>query len=337
MGRDLAVDLGSANTLVYRQGDGIVFDQPTVVALHGGNGEVVAMGDEAWQMLGGDSGSVLAVRPLREGTMTEFDVTERMLAVVFQRVGVTRFPKPRVLVCIPPSASPVQRRAIERAIRYAGGRQIVPVEEPLAAAVGANLPVHEPLGNLVVDIGGGRSEMAVVSMGGVVSGRSAAVGGFDLDAAVQEHIRAAYGVAIGEKSAEELKIAIGSAFPSPSRRAATVIGRELATGNTVEVKVDDDEIRQAMAAPVQAIVEEARLTLAEAPPELTHDVLETGMFLTGGGSLLRGLDMLLAQECEVPVHVVERPLETVVAGAGRMLEHLDDYRSAFQLLRRGQL
>jgi rod shape-determining protein MreB len=337
VGRDLAVDLGSANTLVYRQGDGIVFDQPTVVALHGGNGEVVAMGDEAWQMLGGDSGSVLAVRPLREGTMTEFDVTERMLAVVFQRVGVTRFPKPRVLVCIPPSASPVQRRAIERAIRYAGGRQIVPVEEPLAAAVGANLPVHEPLGNLVVDIGGGRSEMAVVSMGGVVSGRSAAVGGFDLDAAVQEHIRAAYGVAIGEKSAEELKIAIGSAFPSPSRRAATVIGRELATGNTVEVKVDDDEIRQAMAAPVQAIVEGARLTLAEAPPELTHDVLETGMFLTGGGSLLRGLDMLLAQECEVPVHVVERPLETVVAGAGRMLEHLDDYRSAFQLLRRGQL
>lgn len=337
MGRDLAIDLGSANTLVYRQGDGIVFDQPTVVALHGGNGQVVAMGDEAWQMLGGDSGSILAVRPLREGTMTDFDVTERMLAVVFQRVGVTRFPKPRVLACIPPSASPVERRAIERAIRYAGGRQVVPVEEPLAAAVGANLPVHEPLGNLIVDIGGGRSEMAVVSMGGVVSGRSAGVGGFDLDAAVQEHMRVEYGVAIGEKSAEELKIAIGSAFPSPTGRAATVIGRELATGNTVEVKVDENEIRQAMSPAVRRIVDEARLTLAEAPPELTHDVLETGMFLTGGGSLLRGLDMLLAQECEVPVHVVERPLETVVAGAGRMLEHLDDYRSAFQLLRRGQL
>jgi rod shape-determining protein MreB and related proteins len=335
VGRDLAIDLGSANTLVYRQGDGVVFQEPTVVALHGGTGEVVAMGEAAWQMLGGDSGNVLAFRPLRAGTMTEFDVTQRMLAVVFGRVGVTRFPKPRVVVCMPPAASPVERRALERAIRYAGGRQVVPVEEPLAAAVGANLPVHEPLGNLVVDIGGGRSEMAVVSMGGVVSGRSARIGGFDLDAAVQEHIRSRYDVAIGEKSAEELKIAIGSAFPSPGGRAARVIGRELASGNTVEVLVDEDEIRQAMAPVVGAIVEEARMTLAEAPPELTHDVLETGMFLTGGGSLLRGLDMLLAQECEVPVHVVERPMETVVRGAGRMLEHLDDYRSSFQLLRRG--
>ena len=335
MGRDLAIDLGSANTLVYRQGDGIVFEEPTVVAMDAGSGEVVAMGEEAWQMLGGGSGNVVAVRPLREGTMTEIDVTQRMLAVVLRRVGVTRFPKPRVLVCIPPSSSPVERRAIERAIRYAGGRQVVPVEEPLAAAVGANLPVHEPLGNLVVDIGGGRTEMAVVSMGGVVSGRSASVGGFDLDAAIQDHIRGTYGVAIGEKSAEELKIAIGSAFPSPTSRAATVIGRELSTGNTVEVKLDEDEIRQAMGPTIKQLVEEARMTLAEAPPELTHDVLETGMFLTGGGSLLRGLDMLLAQECEVPVHVVERPLETVVVGAGRMLEHLDDYRSSFQLLRRG--
>jgi rod shape-determining protein MreB and related proteins len=335
VGRDLAIDLGSANTLVYRQGDGIVFAEPTVVAMNGGSGDVVAMGEEAWQLLGGDAGNVLAVRPLREGTMTEFDVTQRMLAVVLRRVGVTRFPKPRVLVCIPPSASAVERRAIERAIRYAGGRQIVPVEEPLAAAVGADLPVHEPLGNLIVDIGGGRSEMAVVSMGGVVSGRSANVGGFDLDAAVQDHMRGTYGVAIGEKSAEELKVAIGSAFPSQSARAAKVIGRELATGSMVEVRVDEDEIRQAMAPVVKTIVEEARMTLAEAPPELTHDVLETGMFLTGGGSLLRGLDMLLAQECEVPVHMVERPLETVVRGAGRMLEHLDDYRSTFQLLRRG--
>jgi rod shape-determining protein MreB len=334
MGRDLAIDLGSANTLVYRQGEGIVFDEPTVVALNGGTGEVVAMGEEAWRTLGGDAGNVVAVRPLRDGTMTELDVTQRMLATVLQRLGVTRFPKPRVLVCVPPAASAVQRRAIERAIRYAGGRQVVPVEEPLAAAVGADLPVHEPIGNLVVDVGGGRSEMAVVSMGGVVSGRSASVGGFDLDAAVQDHIRGTYGVAIGEKSAEELKIAIGSAFPSRTSRAARVIGRELSSGGMVEVTVDEDELRQAMAPVVKTIVEEARLTLAEAPPELTHDVLETGMFLTGGGSLLRGLDMLLAQECEVPVHVVERPLETVVRGAGRMLEHLDDYRSSFQLLRR---
>ena len=285
-------------------------------------------------MLGGDSGNVLAVRPLREGTMTEFDVTQRMLAVVLRRVGVTRFPKPGVLVCVPPLSTNVERRAIERAIRYAGGRQVVPVEEPLAAAVGANLgprAAREPdrRHRRRADRDGRRLD------GGVVSGRSASVGGFDLDAAIQEHIRSTYGVSIREKSAEELKVAIGSAFPSPTGRAAKVIGRELATGNTVEVKVDEDEIRQAMAPAVKTIVDEARITLAEAPPELTHDVLETGMFLTGGGSLLRGLDMLLAQECEVPVHVVEHPLETVVSGAGRMLEHLDDYRTSFQLLRRG--
>jgi len=277
---------------------------------------------------------VVAVRPLRAGAMTEFDITQRMLEVVVKRSIATRFPKPRVLVAVPSMSSEVEKRAIEEAIRFAGGRQVTLVEEPLAAAIGAGLPVHEPIGNLVVDIGGGRSEMAVVSMGGVVSGRSVTLGGFDLDAAVAEHIRTEYGVAIGEKAAEEIKIAIGSAFPSPDPKAAIVIGRELASGNTVEVRITADEVRQAMGTPIEGIVEAARLCLAEAPPELTHDVLETGMFLTGGGSLLRGLDMLLAQECEVPVHATERPLETVVAGAGYMLEHLADYQSAFQLVRR---
>jgi rod shape-determining protein MreB len=335
MGRDLAIDLGSANTLVYRQGDGIVFAEPTVVAMHVGTGEVLAMGEEAWQLIGGDSGNVVAVRPLRAGTMTEFDITQRMLEVVVRRTTTSRFPRPGVLVAVPSMSSEVEKRAIEEAVRSAGaGRSVTLVEEPLAAAIGAGLPIHEPIGNLIVDIGGGRSEMAVVSMGGVVSGRSIALGGFDLDAAIQEHIRERYGVAIGEKAAEEIKIAIGSAFPSSTGKAAVVIGRELTTGNTVEVKVTEDEVRQAMSGTVREIVEEARRCLAEAPPELTHDVLETGLFLTGGGSLLRGLDMLLAQECEVPVHVTERPLETVVVGAGRMLEHLADYQTSFQLVRR---
>lgn len=334
MGRDLAIDLGTANTLVYRQGEGVVFNEPTVVALHGGTGEVVAMGDEAWQMIGGDSGHVIAVRPLRAGTMTEFDITQQMMEVVLRKVGVSRFARPRVLVCVPSMSSEVERRAIEEAIGSAGGRQVTLVEESLAAAIGAGLPVHEPVGNLVVDIGGARSEMAVVSMGGVVSGHSVTVGGFDLDAAVQQHIRTEYGVNIGEKAAEEIKIAIGSAFPSPLGKAAVVVGRELSTGNTVEVKVTEDEVRQAMSVPIGAIVEATRRCLAEAPPELTHDVLETGMFLTGGGSLLRGLDMRLAQECEVTTHVTEDPLETVAKGAGTMLEHLADYRSAFQLVRR---
>jgi rod shape-determining protein MreB len=334
MGRDLAIDLGTANTLVVRQGEGIVFDEPAVVAVRPGSHDVVAMGDAAWRMVGGDRGDVQAVRPLRHGTMTEFDTTQAMIEVVIRRTVTVRFPRPRVLVAVPSMSSEVERRAIEDAIRSAGVRQVTLVEEPLAAAIGAGLPVHEPVGHLVVDIGGGRSEMAVVSMGGVVSGRSAAIGGFDLDAAVQRYIREVFGVAIGEKAAEEIKIAIGSAFPTPGGKAALVTGRELASGNTVEVKVTEEEIRKAIGEPVRGIVDAARLTLAEAPPELTHDVLETGLFLTGGGALLRGIDMLLAQECEVPVHVVERPLETVVVGTGRMLEHLEDYRSAFQLVRR---
>ena len=334
MGRDLAIDLGTANTLVYRQGEGVVFEEPAVVAVNASTGEVLAMGEEAWQLLGGDSGSVLAVRPLRKGTMTEFDITQRMIEVVIRRTVTVRFPRPRVLVAVPSMASQVENRAIEEAVKFAGVRQVTLVEEPLAAAIGAGLPVHEPVGHLVADVGGGRSEMAVVSMGGVVSGRSVAIGGFDLDAAVQRHIRDEYGVAIGEKAAEEIKIAIGSAFPTPTGKAAVVIGRELASGNTVQVRLSEDEVRKAIGEPVRGIVEAVRRTLAEAPPELTHDVLETGMFLTGGGALLRGFDMLLAQECEVPVHVVERPLETVAIGTGRMLEHLEDYRSAFQLVRR---
>jgi rod shape-determining protein MreB len=335
MGRDLAIDLGTANTLVYRDGDGIVFDEPTVVAMHTGSGEVVAMGDDVWHLVGGDSGNVVAVRPLRTGVMTEFDITQRMLEVVVKRSVAARFPKPRVLVAVPSMASEVEKRAVEEAIRSAGaGRNVTLVEEPLAAAIGAGLPIHEPIGNLVVDIGGGRSEMAVVSMGGVVSGRSVQLGGFDLDAAIQEDIRERYGVAIGEKAAEEIKIAIGSAFPSSTGKAAVVTGRELATGNTVEITVSEDEVRQAMSGTVRDIVDTARLCLAEAPPELTHDILETGLFLTGGGSMLRGIDMLLAQECEVPVHATERPLETVVTGAGRMLEHLADYQTSFQLVRR---
>jgi rod shape-determining protein MreB len=334
VGRDIAIDLGTANTLVVKQGEGIVFNEPTVVAMDASTGVVQAMGDEAWQMIGGRSGQIVAVRPLRHGVMTEFDITQRMIEVVLRRVGVSRFPKPRVIACIPSESSEIERRAVDEAVRSAGGKGVVLVEEALAAAIGAGLPIHEPQGNLIVDIGGGTTEMAVVSMGGVVAGKSVRVGGFDLDQAIQEHFRTSYGVMIGEKAAEELKIAIGSAFPGGKARAAIVTGRELDSGAPREVRVTEDEIRQAMSGPVRRIVEVARRTLAEAPPELTHDVLETGMFLTGGGGLLRGLDLLLSQECEVPVHLTERPLETVVLGAGAMLDHLDDYKSSFQLVRR---
>jgi rod shape-determining protein MreB and related proteins len=333
-GRDIALDLGTANTLVYKQGEGIVFNEPTVVAMNSTTGAVEAMGEEAWAMIGGRSGNVVAVRPLRHGVMTEFDITQAMIEVVLRRVGVSRFPKPRVLTCIASESSEVGRRAVDEAVRFAGGKGVVLVEQALAAAIGAGLPIHEPIGNLIVDIGGGTTEMAVASMGGVVSGRSMRVGGFDLDAAIQQHMRTRYQVMIGEKAAEDLKIAIGSAFPVQQGKAAIVTGRELSSGAPKQIQIGEDEIRTAISEPVRAIVEGARRTLAEAPPELTHDVLETGMFLTGGGGLLRGLDLLLSQECEVPVHLTERPLETVVLGAGVMLEHLDDYQSSFQLVRR---
>jgi rod shape-determining protein MreB len=334
MGRDLAIDLGTANTLVYRQGEGIVLREPTMVAIDSAKGEVIAIGEEAFTRMGAGAGTVVGFRPLREGTITEFEVTQRFLEAIIRRAGGSRLARPRVLICIPPGSSEVERRALEEAVSFAGGKAVTLVEEPLAAAIGAGLPVHEPVGHLVADIGGARSEMAVISMGGVITGRTVTTGGFDLDDAIAAHLRDTYGVAIGERSAEQIKLAIGSAFPAGSGRAALVQGRDLTTGGTVEVRVDDDEVRTAIAPPLRRIVQAARDTLAEAPPELTHDVLENGMFLTGGGSLLKGLDQLLAQECEVPVHVAEAPLETVALGAGHMLEHLEDYRSAFQLVRR---
>ncbi len=333
MGRDLAIDLGTANTLVYRQGEGIVFNEPTVIALNTRSGEVLAMGDDAWEMIGRTPGNVVAMRPLRHGAITDFDITQHMIRLILKRVGVSRFPKPRVLICVPSAITGVERRAVKEAAGLAGARDVVLVEEPLAAAIGANLPVHEPVGNLVVDIGGGTSEMAVVSMGGIIAGKAIRVGGFDMDGAVQAHIRKVYGIAIGERTAEQIKMAIGSAYPTPGIPPARVRGRELSTGMPKQVEVQEEEIREALAEPVRLIVEAARDSLSEAPPELAHDVLETGMFLTGGGSLLKGIQVRLARECEVPVHLTEQPLETVVLGAGRMLEHYSEYRSSFLFTR----
>jgi rod shape-determining protein MreB and related proteins len=333
VGRDLAIDLGTANTLVYRSGEGIVFNQPTVIALNTRTNDVLAMGDEAWEMIGRTPGHVVAMRPLRHGAITDFDITQHMIKLILRRVGVSRFPRPRVLICVPSAITEVERRAVREAAQLAGAREVALVEEPLAAAIGAGLPVHEPVGNLVVDIGGGTSEMAVVSMGGIVTGKAIRVGGFDMDAAIQQHVRRVYGVAVGERTAEQMKMAIGSAYPTPGIPTAHVRGRELATGLPKGVDVSEEECREALAESVRLIVEATRDALAQAPPELAHDVLETGMFLTGGGSLLKGLEVRLSKECEVPVHLTEQPLETVVLGAGRMLDHLADYRSAFVFTR----
>ena len=333
MARDLAIDLGTANTLVYRQSDGIVFNEPTVIALNTQTGDVLAMGDDAWEMIGRTPGNVVAMRPLRHGAITDFDITEHMIKLILRRVGVGRLTRPRVLVCVPSAITEVERRAVKEAAHMAGARDVALVEEPLAAAIGAGLPIHEPVGNLVVDIGGGTSEMAVVSLGGIVTGKAIRVGGFEMDAAIQQHIRRVYGIAVGERTAEQMKMAVGSAYPIRGIPAARVRGRELATGLPKAVEVSEEEVREALSEPVRLIVDAARDSLAEAPPELAHDALETGMFLTGGGSLLKGMGVRLAEECEVPVHLTDQPLETVVVGAGEMLDHLSDYRSAFLFTR----
>jgi rod shape-determining protein MreB len=334
MRRDLAIDLGTANTLVFRGGEGIVFNEPTVIAMNSRTGEVLAMGEEAWDMIGRTPANVVAVRPLRHGAITDFDITQRMIRVILKRVGISRMSKPRVLVCVPSAITEVERRAVEEAAKSAGAREVALVDEPLAAAIGAGLPIHEPIGNLVVDIGGGTSEMAVISMGGVVTGKALRIGGFDMDGAIQQHIRRAYGMAVGERTSEGIKMAIGSAYPTPAPGVVEVRGREITSGMPRRVEVTEEEVREALSENVGHIVDAARECLAVAPPELAHDVLETGMFLTGGGSLLKGLDMRLARDCEVPVHITEQPLETVVLGAGRMLENLDEYKESFLFTKR---
>jgi rod shape-determining protein MreB len=327
--RDLAIDLGSANTLVFQQDRGIVFDEPTVVAVNGRTGEVLAVGREAWEMVGRSAANVVAVRPLQRGAITDFDLAQQTLRLIFKRVGVGRFPKPRTLVCVPSALTPVERRAVEEAVAAAGAGQVSLVDEPLAAAIGAGLPIQDPIGSLVVDVGGGTTEVAMVAMGGVVTGRSIKVGGFDMDAAIQQHLRQRYGVAVGEMAAERIKVELGTAYPAADSLEAEVQGRRLSTGLNEIVTLTPEEIREVLGEAVGTIVRTTRECLAESPPELAHDVLETGLFLTGGAGMLRGLDMRLAQECEVPVHLTEQPLTTVITGAGRLLEYLPEYRSAF--------
>ena len=258
----------------------------------------------------------------------------QMLRLILRRVGIGRFGKTRVLVCVPTSITGVERRAVEEAVTEAGARGVTPVESPLAAAIGAGLPIQEPIGNMIVDVGGGTSEIALVAMGGVVAGNSVRVGGFDMDTAIQEHIRARYGLGIGEAMAERLKTTLGSAYPAADARPVEVPGRAMSSAVPTSVQIMSEEIREAFWPHVQVIVDVIWLCFAESLLELAHDVLEHGIFLTGGGALLRGLEMRLSQECEVPVHLTERPMTTVVLGAGRLVEYLPDYQAAFVSARR---
>jgi rod shape-determining protein MreB len=328
-GRDLAVDLGTANTLVYQQEKGILYEEPTVVAVNARTGDVLAVGNDAWRLVSTSPGNVQVVRPLARGIVTDFETTERMLRLVFRKVGLARFPRPRAIVCVPSNATKVERKAVEEAVGSAGLRSATLVEETLAAAVGAGLPIQEPVGSLIVDVGGGTTEVGVVAMGGLVTGASIPVGGFDMDAAIQRSVRRRHEVSIGERAAERVKIELGSAYPAAEALKAEVRGRDMATAVPCTIEITPEEVREWLSDQVAAIVNVTKACLADAPAELAHDVLERGIFLTGGAGLLRGLDVRLSRECEVPVHMTERPLETVVLGAGRLLEYLPDFRSAF--------
>ncbi|HET7653283.1 MAG TPA: rod shape-determining protein [Acidimicrobiales bacterium] len=329
MARDLAIDLGTANTLVYTKGRGIVLNEPTVIALNSHTQDVLAMGHEAWQMIGRTPGYIVAVRPLRQGAITDFDITQRMIRLLLQRAGVSRFNRPRVLICVPSAITEVERRAVEEAARRAGAAGAYLIEQPMAAAIGAGLPIHEPLGNMVVDVGGGTTETAVISLGGIVALQAIRVGSFDIDAAVQTYVRREYGIAIGERTAEEIKVAIGSAYPTEDEVKAEVRGRDLMSGLPKTVILSPEEVRDAISEQVNAIVDSVVACLGQAPPELAQDLILQGIHLVGGGGMLRGLDRRIAEETHLPVYLVDAPLECVVLGAGKCLESFESLKVMF--------
>ena len=327
--RNVAIDLGTANTLIWHEGRGIVYSEPTVIALNTTTNEVLAVGHDAWRMIGRTPGYIVATRPLRRGAIDDFDVTQRMIRLLFSRTGIGRFPRPKTVIAVPSAISEVERRAVEEAAERAGARTAFLIEEPVAAAIGAGLPIHEPAGNMIVDIGGGTTEIAVISLGGVVVSNAIRIGGFDIDAAVQTYMRKEYTLAIGERTAEAVKIEIGSAYPMASELRAEIRGRDLAAGLPRTVAISSEEIRTAIEEPVTAIVDAVKDALAETPPELGHDILTRGIFLTGGGALLHGMDRRISQETDIGVHVTEHALESVVMGAGRCLEASDLVQELF--------
>ncbi|MCP3856254.1 MAG: rod shape-determining protein [Actinomycetia bacterium] len=329
MARDLAIDLGTANTLVYARGEGIIFNEPSVIALNQRTNDVLAVGEEAWHMIGRTPSHIVAVRPLRQGAITDFDITQRMIRLVLQQVGVNRFNRPRVVICVPSAITAVERRAVTEAARRAGAADARLLEQPMAAAIGAGLPINEPLGNMVIDIGGGTSETALISLGGVVAIQAVRLGSFDLDASIQVWVRREHGIAVGEQTAEQIKLTIGSAYPLDEELAAEVRGRELMTGLPKTIVLTSSEIRDAITEPVRTIVDSVVACLGEAPPELAQDLILSGIHLVGGGGLLRGLDQLLADETEVPVSRVAQALECVVLGAGHVIESYDALKVMF--------
>jgi rod shape-determining protein MreB len=322
-GRDMAVDLGTANTLVYVRGRGIVLSEPSVVAVDARTGEVHAVGVDAKRMLGRTPGTIRAIRPLKDGVIADFDVTEEMLRHFIQRVHQNRFAHPRVVVCVPSGVTGVEKRAVEEACLSAGARQAYLIEEPMAAAIGAGLPVAEPTGSMVLDIGGGTSEVAVISLGGIVVSESIRVGGDEQDEAIVNYCKHEHKLLIGQQTAEEVKLEIGSATHLPEEVTTEIRGRDMVTGLPKTIVLSSAEVRGALQEPINQIVAAVKDTLDRTPPELAGDIMDRGIILAGGGSLLQGMDQRLRDECQMPAQVTESPLTCVAVGSGRSLEEFE--------------
>ncbi|MFL6040660.1 MAG: rod shape-determining protein [Gaiellales bacterium] len=330
-GRDMAVDLGTANTLVYVRGRGIVLSEPSVVAIDQRTGDVHAVGIEAKRMLGRTPGDIQAIRPLKDGVIADFDVTEQMLRHFIQKVHQNRWAHPRVVVCVPSGVTGVEKRAVEEATYSAGARQAYLIEEPMAAAIGAGLPVSEPTGNMIVDVGGGTTEVAVISLGGIVVSQSIRVGGDELDEAIIEHVKREYKLMIGSQTAEEVKLEIGSAYELPEEVEAEIRGRDLVSGLPKTVVLSSAEVRRALEAPLSQIIDAVKQTLDKTPPELASDIMDRGIVLAGGGALLQRLPDRVRAETQMPVHLAESPLTCVAVGSGRSLEEFDAIHRANQM------
>ena len=323
LSNDMGIDLGTASTLVYVKGQGIVLCEPSVVAIQKGTNKVLAVGEEAKRMLGRTPGNIVAIRPMKDGVIADFEVTENMLRYFIKKVHNRNvLVKPRMVIAVPSGITEVEKRAVRDSALHAGAREVYLVEEPIAAAIGVGLPIQEPVGNMVIDIGGGTTEMAVISLAGVVFSRSIRIGGDELDDAIIQHLKKTYNLMVGERTAEEIKIKIGSAYPLEEELTMEVRGRDLVAGLPKMITISSEEIREALAEPIGAIVESARVTLERTPPELSADLIERGIILAGGGALLKGLDKLLSEETGLPVHVADDPITAIALGTGRVLNEM---------------
>lgn len=326
--KDIGIDLGTANTLAYVRGKGIVVREPSVVAIKLDTKQVLAVGTEAKKMVGRTPGSIVAIRPMRDGVIADYDVTQSMLKYLINKalLGKSSFRKPRVVVGVPSEVTEVEKRAVEEATFAAGAKDVHLVEEPMAAAIGAGLPVEEPTGSMVVDVGGGTTDVAIISLGGIVNSKNLRVGGDELDESIINYIKKEYNLMIGERTAEDIKMEIGSAYVKPKEASMEIRGRDLVTGLPKTLKISSTEIMDALKEPVSNIIDAIKMTLEKTPPELAADIMDRGIMLTGGGALLDGLDKLVRQETGMPVQIAESPLDCVALGTGKILEEIELYK-----------